>query len=299
MTANAWAQLGVPLDQPPNAEAALKEALLANWNVRKTPLYAALPADSNGVSRTVEVRERVAVVRDNPVTAGRVDHLGIVSPTYPIIANEEQAELLDGMTDESGAVFYTAGELEAGRKVFVALRLPGHINVGSDAVECYVATLKSHDGTTPFTVLVTPVRVSTGAVLGSHKLAVRHSSTATDALGRLWLEDMFVYLDRFHQHAEQLADTPVTYGMFATTVERKYGAKPGSTKGATRAERFTAELLEMFEAANGTTAWDGFNVLASWYDYRSPRRGNTVRAQKALLDPRFKDKAFKLMMEAV
>lgn len=285
MTANAWAQLGVPLDQPPNAEAALKEALLANWGVRTAPLYAALPPDSKGVSRTVEVRERVAVVRDSPVTAGRVDHIGIVSPSYPIIPNETQTDLLDSMVEESGAVFYTAGELEAGRKVFVALRLPGHINVGPDAVECYVATLKSHDGTTPFMVLVTPVRVSTGAVLGAHKLAMRHSSGVVDELGRLWLEDMFDYLDGFHHEAEQLADTPMSYGAFATVVEREYS------------ERLADELLEMFEACNGATAWDGYNVLAAWYDHLSPRRGDTVRAQKALLDTRFKDKAFKLMKD--
>lgn len=296
MTANAWAQLGVPLDQPPNAEAALKEALLANWGVRTAPLYAALPPDSKGVSRTVEVRERVAVIRDSPTVAGQVDHLGIVSPTYPIIQNEEQADLLDSMAEESGAGFYTAGELEGGRKVFVTLRLPGHLNVAADTVECYVATLKSHDGTTPFTVLVTPVRVATGTVLGAHKLAMRHRPGVASAAGRLWLEGMFRYLDAFHQQAEQLAETPMSYGVFATIIERAYGAKLGAaSSAATRAERLTTELLVAFEAADGATAWDGYNVLAAWYDHRSPRRGDTVRAQKALLDQRWKNRARELM----
>lgn len=298
---DAWRELGVPLDQSSTAQEALQRGLLTGWNVRKVPLYAALPEDAHGVSRTVEVHERVGVVRDSPHIPGQVDHVGIVSPSYHIIPNEDQTDLLGVMAEESGASFYAAGEMEAGRKAFVALRLPGHISIGESTVDCLVTTVKSHDGTMPFTLLVTPAH--NGVVLTSHRITVRHSAGAGAALTRLtreWLEETFVYLEHFHVAAKQLVDTPMSFAKFEALVDRKFGKgrigavmEDGSDSLTCRPDRRIAEMTELFDG--GRTAWDGFVALATWYDTHFPVRGDTVRAQKALLDSGFKDRALDIM----
>jgi hypothetical protein len=295
---DAWHALGVALDPGATARVALRKAKLAHWNVRKVPLYAALPADPNGVSRTVEVLERVAVVRDSPNIPGQVDHIGIVSPTYAIMPNEETAELLDVLAEESGARFYAAGEMEAGRKAFVALKLPGHISVGEDTVECFVTTVQSHDGTMPFTLLATPVL--DGVILDSHRLTLRHRAGAGATLTsviRDWLEDTFAYLEDFHQAGKLLADSPMSFAKFEAAVERRLGASlDASSPAATRADKRVVQMTELF--GSGRTAWNGFVALATWFDHYSPVRGNTVQEQKALLDAGFKQKALALMTAA-
>jgi Domain of unknown function (DUF932) len=50
--------------------------------------------------------------------------LGIVGSKYEPVQNEESCALLNAVTDESGAVFETAGALRGGREIFVTMRLP-------------------------------------------------------------------------------------------------------------------------------------------------------------------------------
>lgn len=293
---DAWAQLGTPLEASFTASAAMKEGLLADWDVRTVPMTATLPPDAKGVSRVVEVHERVAVVRDNPIHAGQVDHLGIVSPSYAVQQNEEQVPLLDALAEESGATYSYAVELENGRKALLALDLPGHILVGDQGIGCTVATVKSHDGTKPFTVLVTPTYG--GTVLVSHPILKvansSHSQKIIDQEARRVLDWMFDYLTDFHSSLTQLATTPMSQAHFEALVERHYGAKDDADPRAiTRAERRAAQMIDLF--GEGRTAWDGFYALATWFDHLSPVRGDTSRAAKALLDPGFKDAALALM----
>lgn len=293
---DAWGQLGLALGDVTTAEEAIKVGLLGDWDVRAAPLYAALPPDRKGVSRTVEVLERVAVVRDNPRIAGQVDHIGIVSPSYQIIQNEEQIPLLDAIADESGATFRIAGELENGRKAFVTAQLPGHLLVGEHHLTCDLATVKSHDGTKPFTVLVTPIL--DGVVLASHPvMQVRHSSGAARTIeqqARELLDKTFTYLDGFHSLGEQLVDSPMSTAKFEAVIERAYG----NDESRTAASKADGKLAQMFDLYTGQNAWDGFTALARWFDYHSPVRGDTNRAAKAVLDAGFKDRAL-TMMESV
>ena len=50
--------------------------------------------------------------------------LGVVGSGYHPLQNEEHAEFLNLLADESGAIFDTAGSLRGGRQVFVTMKLP-------------------------------------------------------------------------------------------------------------------------------------------------------------------------------
>jgi hypothetical protein len=98
-----------------------------------------------------------ATVRTNPFT-GAPEALGVVGGGYTPLQNEDHAEFLNLLADESGAIFDTAGSLRGGRQVFITMQLPGSLTVdGTDRVDLNIAALNSHDGTSAFRIPVTPV----------------------------------------------------------------------------------------------------------------------------------------------
>lgn len=310
---DAWHQLGPVLDHNFTAEEAMTEGNLAGWNVRKLPMFAALP---NG--KQIPVEGRNAVVRNNPVRRSQIDVLGDVGDSYRIIQNEEHAGLLNALVDESGAHFETAGALAGGRQVFLTMKLPGHINIGGvDPVENYIAAINSHDGSMAFTLMVTPVRIVCANTLNlafqnkTHMFRVRHTSGAEAALhsqAREALDLTFNYLDGFQAQAEQLINTTMTQAKFEALIEQEFGAAEDASPAAvTRAATKIDQMAELFADAQTQdgirdTAWAGLNALTEWADHYAPTRGNdrdNARATKALLDPSFKNQALRLMLAQV
>ena len=310
----AWDQLGATLTESLDAGQAMKEGKLAGWNVRKVPLVAQVG------KKQIPVPGRFATVRNNPIKRSQIDILGDVGANYNIIQNENHEALLNALVDESGATLDYAGDLGTdGRQVFIVMKLPGHINVGgSDPVENYLAAINSHDGSMSFTLMVTPVRFDCKNVLNcafqnaSHMFRVRHTSGAEAALHRQAREALdftFNYLDVFQKDAERLIQTTMTQAQFESIMVREFGAPEDSSSAATtRADKKIDELSSLFadsftqEGIRGT-AWAGFNALTEWADHRSPTRGaeemrDSNRAQKAILDPSFKNRALQLMMSA-
>jgi hypothetical protein len=115
---DAWHRLGQIVGHAMTAEEALAAAHLSGWNVRKMALQ--VPQEpvitDNGVTTPapLPVDDHFATVRTNPIT-GNIDVLGVVGSKYEPVQNEESCALLNALTDESGAVFETAGALRRRR----------------------------------------------------------------------------------------------------------------------------------------------------------------------------------------
>jgi len=156
---HAWHRLGTVLPAEFDAAQAMQYARLGGWNVRTMALQTAPVLSDDGVFGALPVPDQFATVRTNPVS-GSVDVLGVVGRGYTVIQNEEHADLLNRVVDEGGAHFETAGSLRGGRSVFLSMKLPRTMNVGGiDPVDLYLIALNSHDGTSAFRLLVSPVRV--------------------------------------------------------------------------------------------------------------------------------------------
>ena len=154
---DAWHRLGTTVrDRAFTAEEAMRLGHLGGWDVRKLPLTTA--EVSEGGVTAIEV-PGFATVRTNPFT-GEPEALGVVGGGYTPLQNEDHAEFLNLLADESGAIFDTAGSLRGGRQVFITMQLPDSLTVGgTDRVDLNIAALNSHDGSSAFRILVTPVRV--------------------------------------------------------------------------------------------------------------------------------------------
>lgn len=305
---DAWHQLGTTLDHAFTAEEAMEVGHLGSWNVRKTALLA---AEGGGLL----VPNLYGVVRDNPVIPGRVDVLGTVGNYYSIIQNEDHADFLNLLVDESGAVFDTAGALEGGRKVFITMKLPESIAVGGqDKVDFNIAAINSHDGSMAFTVMLTPVRIvcanTLNLALGSTKniIRVRHTSGSQNGLVqtvREVLDITFKFGTEFEALAEQMVNETLTQSRFEEIITKEFGAGENPNSWAEkRAETRIGEMMDLFinagtQDAIRDTVWAGFNALTEWADHVQPAKGDAKdvsRATRTILDNSFKTRARDLML---
>lgn len=307
---DAWHRLGTTLERGFTAEEAMEYGLLGNWNVRKTPIFT---VDTDGVP--LAMPGRYATIRDNPVVSGQRDVLGNVGEAYTIIQNEEHAALLNALVDESGAHFETAGAIDGGRQVFITMKLPGHMSIGGvDRIDNYIAAINSHDGSTSFQFIVTPIRIVCQNTLNfamgqaRNTYRVRHSSGAEKVMvneARQALDLTFNYLDEFQDQANRLINTTMTQQRFEEIIEREFLAPEDAPRGTiTRNENKVEEMFRLYADAytqEGVrdTAWAALNTLTEWSDHFSPVRSSdpeSARAVRSLLSPQFKEKASRLIL---
>lgn len=308
---SASAALGVDLPANLTASEVMEYAGLANWNLRKTPAFTIDPVSGDQVLMT----GRNAVIGDIPGSK-RPTFMGDVGDTYSIVQNEQHADFLDTLVDESGAHFTNAGTMYDGKMVIIAMRLPGHIMVGGvDQVDTEIVAINSHNGSTSFTLMATPVRVACFNMLNaarkqaSNIYRVRHTrgieGLVEQARGALDLT--FKYLDDFQAQAERMIQTTMTQAQFEAIIQKEFGADRDAAPAVqTRAEHKIGQMQHLFaEAATQDgirdTAWAGYNAITEWSDHYAPTRGDKEisRAQNAIMNPAFKTRALDLMLGTV
>ena len=321
---DAWHHLGVTLPDAFTAEDAMEHGLLGGWNVRTQPLYAHVKDETvdettgeiSSETSQIEIPNRYAVVRNNPVTPEQIDPLGVVGSAYHPIQNEAHAEFLNTLVDESGAHFETAGAIDGGRKVFITMKMPGHMKVGGvDQVDMYLAAINSHDGSLPFTIMVTPIRVVCENTLNlawggaDSKVKIRHTRRGGESIverARKTLELSFDYLEGFQEEAEKLINTTMTQSQFEQIIEKAFGVDEDAPVATmTRTSNKLDEMVRLFADAYTheglrDTAWAGLNALTEWNDHFTPVRDDDEqgrRSVKAVMDPYFKNRARKVVTE--
>jgi phage/plasmid-like protein (TIGR03299 family) len=303
---HAFAQLGTDVSNLKTGQEVLESAGLANWDVRKRPLF----TEEN--RKRLRIKGKMAVLRTNPET-GDPEEIGTVSPKYQEVQNEELITFLDNIVDESGAHYDNAGFTRGGRRVFVSMLLPDHMKIGGiDKVQNRLVVTSSHDGSGSFQALVSPTRFFCMNQLpvmvrnaGDNVFRARHTKnvTAMVSQAREALDMTFAYLENFQTMADRLINTEMTAMEFDAIINAAFGAKedaPAAT--VTRCDNKIAQMNDLFNTGEANdnirgTAWAGFNALTEWYDHFSPVRGasDTRRAEKAAFDTAWKQNALELV----
>lgn len=289
---DAWHRLGTTVrGRAFTAEEAMELGHLGGWNVRKVPVQATEITET-GVT-TIDA-PGFATVRTNPFT-GEPEALGVVGSIWQPIQNEDHAEFLNTLTDESGAVFDTAGSLRGGKQVFITMQMPKSITIGgTDRVDLNIAALNSHDGDSKFRILVTPVRVvcanTQAAALGNHHamFAIRHTRNAKAAVqaARDALGMTFAYAEAFEDEAERMIQQTMDDAAFDALVTSVYGqaeaSAPARTRNADTKRRHQLHWLfadaETQQGIRGT-AWAGYQAIAEYVDHYAPVRTKGSEAE--------------------
>lgn len=308
---DAWHRLGTVTPDAMTAAEALSAARLGGWNVRKLILTARELTDDGVTSH--EVNRFYATARTNPVT-GNTDIMGVVGETYHPVQNEENCEILDALVDESGAHFETAGSLYGGRQVFVTMKLPqGMLLNGQDALDLNIAALNSHDGSTAFRLLITPVRIvcaNTQAMAISAaktSFSIRHTETAKGriaearrALGLTWN-----YLEEFQAQAERMMSAELTVKEFRKVIDELWRPVNGADSARTigNSVRRDAALDHLFGQADTQkgirgTRWAGLQAITEYIDHVAPAKDAYARAVRTVSGDsmRMKEQAARLLM---
>lgn len=298
---DAWHRLGTTVrDRAFTAEEAMRLGHLGGWRVRTLPLTVAEVTDGGG--KPIEV-PGFATVRTNPFS-GAPEALGVVGGGYTPLQNEDHAEFLNLLADESGAVFDTAGSLRGGRQVFITMQLPYSLTVGgTDRVDLNIAALNSHDGTSAFRILLTPVRVvcanTQSAALAHHHatISIRHTRNAKAAVqaARDALGLTFTYVEAFETEAERLIATTMADAAFDALIDASFGAVDISepvSKRVRETKRHRRDRLHWLfteadtQAGIRNTAWAGYQAVTEYVDHYAPvrTRGDqaTARASRLL-----------------
>lgn len=273
---------------------------LGGWQVRKLPLTAAEVTDA-GVT-PIEVPD-FATVRTNPFT-GAPEALGVVGGGYTPLQNEDHAEFLN-LLAESGAIFETAGSLRGGRQVFITMQLPDSLTIGgTDRVDLNITALNSHDGSSAFRILATPVRVfcasTQSAALARHeaRASIRHTRKRQDRRpGRPRRPRAHLRLRRgvpgrgraaHRDHHDRPAFDALIDATFGATVD---ASTPVSTRVRETERQRRDRLHWLFtdadtQAGIRATAWAGYQAVTEYVDHYAPvrTRGDqaTARATRLL-----------------
>lgn len=303
---DAWHRLGQVLPDLMTAEEALNAAHLAGWNVRKKPLYVAgeatITEDGVQAGEVIEVPAKFATVRTNPIT-GAMEPLGVVGEQYTVIQNEENADLLNTLVDESGAHFETAGALFGGRQTFLSMKLPREIELRSDVTskvdvtKLYLVALNSHDGSSAFRLIVTPVRVvcaNTQAAALSRmvsQFSVRHTvnakqniEVARQALGMTW-----AYVDAFEQELAAMIHRDVSLSTAAITLRKvfRFDQEAGTVTDriAKNQNERIDEVVSLWQVSPTLDGFHGssfglYQAVVEWADHFSPATGSPAAAQR-------------------
>lgn len=286
---HAWHRLGVVTAQCLTAEDAIRTARL-DWEVTKEPLLAdvAPSFDLSGgyPGEQVAVPGFYATMRRHPET-GQLDALGVVGERYVPLQNLSTALFLDALVQETGAHFETAGSLMGGRRTFVSMKVPADVKVGGhDAVDLYLVASNSHDGSSAFTVMVTPIRVvcantlALGTSMAQSRVSLRHTSDVTEAheQARQVLGLTSTFAEDFAALAEQLHSTPMSTRAFDELIDRVW--EP-TTEGNGRPTKGTTERRDNLhllwtsdtQANIAGTAWAAYNAVVEYADWVSPVAG--------------------------
>jgi phage/plasmid-like protein (TIGR03299 family) len=306
---SAWHRLGTVTSDCLTAEDAIAKALLGGWRVRKIALQG-VETTPDGVN-IIECPDKVMTVRTNIVT-GDTEYLGVVGTDYATVQNEEAAEVLNRLVDESGAHFETAGSLRGGRMVFLTMKLPTAMRIaGVDDMELYLCATTSHDGTSALRVDATPIRVvcantqraaiahSKGSYTFRHTSNVRQQiAQAREAMGLMWR-----YLDGFQTEAEKMLGEPLTMGEFEKVVAQLWPVSDDASEQTKKNAKKRGTTLRYLirdadtQAAIKGTRWAGFQAITEYIDHYAPAKDAELRANRAVTGPiaELKTRAFELL----
>lgn len=309
-----WHKLGIVTEGALTAQDALKTAQL-NWEVKKSesPVYASVLAKDGveGDFAAITDKQHFATYRYHPKTH-KPDMLGIVGTRYTPVQNLEAFDFLNALADESGAVFETAGALDNGKKVFMTMKLPSHMMVGGiDRIDLYLQAWNTHDGTSSFNVMVSPIRIVCANTLAAaiahaeRSFRWRHTASITNKVqvARETLDLTFKYVEAFEKEAELLMSQKMTDKAFKTLIEELFPIKDDA-KVTANTENTREVLAALWKAPTQenikNTKWAAYNTVAEYADWAKPIKSKTpdvARATRIITgkNERIKNKALALL----
>jgi phage/plasmid-like protein (TIGR03299 family) len=277
----AWHNLGTVTKEAKTSKDALEISGL-NWKVGQQNVF--LPGSTEPIEGYLaNVRES-----DNSV-------LGIVTPTYKIIQNEEAFSFMDSIIGEGDfdVTYESAGSLNYGKKIWLLAHLPA-TKILDDEVVPYMVLSNSHDGLSSIQVAMTPTRVCCANTLAiafngaKRTWSIRHMGAIEDkkreAIQTLNLASK--YMGNLNIQAEKYQQKKVSQEMLDEILQMVFPIEDDASERKARNISdlknnvidlyITTEDIKKFKG----TAWGLYNAFADFASHMKPRRKTKTFSEK-------------------
>jgi phage/plasmid-like protein (TIGR03299 family) len=292
---DAWHKLGTPVGHAMTAEEALEAAHLANWNVRKRPVWVDIREDDpQNQPHGLVLPNEYATVFTNPVSGLITPIKGGLGTKYTPIQNEALTEFSDALVAESGAHYETAAALRNYSQIFLTMKLPQKFILrgkeGEDISEYYLALFNSHDGNSAMFGVISQVRVvcantANMAIKGAtSKFSIPHTSGWKNRaeIAREKLGLTLAYRESFEAEITTLFNEAMSVDemkLFAYDLSEVHKAEKESVAATKRTNEANAIIKLFVESPTikGTpiegTRWGAFNAVTEYVDHFQGVRG--------------------------
>ena len=294
---DAWHGLGQKVGHKMAPAEALEAANMNGWNVRKIEHSQIVP---DGLGGTIEGQApgQWTVLRTNPVNL-MPEALAVVGDRWQPYQNEETTDLLYDITDQSGAHIETIGALDGGRRTFVTMLMPTHVEFTGqdgfkDTIEVYLAVFNHHDGNGSLRAVISPVRVvcantqRMAEASAVSSVALRHTGAPTAKLQevRKLLGLTFTYIDVYATEMEALVKAERDEQWSRAVLNDVFGVNKSESdkmRGA-RVERVT-QVMEIIRQSPSIKPFEGtayatYNGITEYADHFMPVLGKGDVAKK-------------------
>ena len=275
-----WHKLGIPLDNPPTIEEAIKLANL-DWEVTKVPTFYKSYKGGKGWlhSNNIETGYFVTLKDDETI-------LGNVSKRYEVLQNVDAFSPFSVLLD-NGYKLETAGAVRDGRMVWIlAKKDEDTVKVGDDVIERYALLMNSHDGSTPVFLQPTNIRVVCANTLDfalsektQLRFSIKHTANVKSRLDEV--SDALKFAEgnwqQAHEIMNRMIDIKMDYkqttkyfeSVIPFLVHRGQSGK-NEVHNVTKRDIGTPVFHQLMNnwAKEGETLWHAYNAVTEYYDHQ-------------------------------
>lgn len=220
--------------------------------------------------------------------------LGVVSPTYELVQNDEVFDLGEHIV-EAGGLWKTAGTLREGRQVWGLLEIPDAAKIAGEEYQSMLLLTNSFDGSMGVKVLTTDIRVVCANTLAialngaDRSFSIRHTTNARLRLheAKAALQLSYSYHEHMRVLGEELAKKKVTQGDVLAMIARVFPYTPEAEVNERKAkridERRSDTMTVWMDSPNlvdiRKTAWGFVQAVSEFEQHYSSMRLATSEAR--------------------
>ena len=200
--------------------------------------------------------------------------LGVVGKGYEPVQNHDAFAFMDILVQNHDAKYEYLYEIDGGSRLIVQAKIDSDFTVRrGDQISSYITMINSFDGSTPFKIFYTPIRLFCTNQLGGaiakakNSVSIRHTKNvaqrteeAFEILGMA--NDYFV---AYKEQAKKLANKSLDKGLVDKFLEEVIGT-PDSTRRQNQFDEIK-ELIESGKGNKGESLWDAYNGVTEYVDH--------------------------------
>lgn len=289
-----WYAKGTMVQGCASSSEALKASGL-DWEVQKHPAYA-------NVGKFQKVSGVNFVIRQDTKEV-----LGYVGDRYKPLQNKDAFGFFDNIVGDNEAIFEAGGSFRGGTRIWLLAKMPDFIRVkGDDIIEKYVLLTNSHDGKSPVTVKITPIRVMCANTLNlalkgeGAEYKVRHTTNMDEALKEG--KNVMGFTNLIYDQVEEIFQAAATKQYNEEMVNNYLNSVFGESN---KTPKIKEDVLYLLEEGAGVddpslryTAYHVYNGVTEWVDHHKSfsKKTDQLEAISFGSGAKIKEKAMSEMM---